>query len=524
MLVVECFPVPQRLYRWRQMNNSRPSFSAANRWNIGFDVVLRAALVLAVAVMVNFLGAKFYHRFYLSQQTRVELSSRTLSVLHSLTNRLEVTLYYDTRDPENFYPDILELLNAYRDANKNISIRTVDYTRDPTEAMKVKEKFNLPVSIASPNSPPTKDLIIFAGGDRHDVVPGAAVVSFQTQQMRPDDPNFDPKEKRMQLLKKPVWFTGEVLFTSKVFALAHGQPLRAYFMQGHGESALTDITDNGYQKFALELAQNDIVVNDLELLGDAEVPADCSLLIVAAPVKAFSSGELQKIERYLAQGGKLLALFNYASLQQPTGLESILQRWGVSVMADYVKDLQSSDNNQSDQMVIVRNFNPKTFVNPLTQLALEMVLPRPVVKIGTAGQSGNAPQVDALVGSSETSTLAGDRAAAPRSYPLITAIEQKPVAGAVTARGSTRIIVAGDSLFLDNQLIGAAANRDFLDYALNWLCDREQLLSGIGPRPVTEFRLTLSQPQQKQLRWLLLGALPGGVLFLGWLVWLIRRK
>jgi len=94
-------------------------------------------------------------------------------------------------------------------------------------------------------------------------------------------------------------------------------------------------------------------------------------------------------------------------------------------------------------------------------------------------------------------------------------------------RGDARIIVAGDSLFLGNHYIqggSSGANRDFLNSALNWLVDRPQLVDGIGPRPVTEFRLMLTQKQQQQLRWLLLGALPGGVLVLGWLVWLVRRK
>ena len=109
---------------------SRPSFSAASRWRIGLDVVLRTALVIAVAGMVNYLGAIYSHRFYLSSQTRVALSSRTLTVLNSLTNHVDVTLYYDTRDAENFYPNILALLNEYHAANKNISIRTVDYVRD----------------------------------------------------------------------------------------------------------------------------------------------------------------------------------------------------------------------------------------------------------------------------------------------------------------------------------------------------------------------------------------------------------
>jgi ABC-type uncharacterized transport system involved in gliding motility auxiliary subunit len=107
---------------------------------------------------------------------------------------------------------------------------------------------------------------------------------------------------------------------------------------------------------------------------------------------------------------------------------------------------------------------------------------------------------------------------------LITAVEQKPAAGVAKPRGNTRTLVAGDSLFLDNQLLDAAANRDFLNYAVNWLVNRQELLTGITPRPVTEYRLVLTQPERKKLNWLLLGALPGGILVFGWLVWLVRRK
>jgi hypothetical protein len=132
--------------------------------------------------------------------------------------------------------------------------------------------------------------------------------------------------------------------------------------------------------------------------------------------------------------------------------------------------------------------------------------------------------VEELAWASPAAVLAGEFSGAARSYPLIASVEQKPLAGVANPRGSTRLVVAGDSLFLDNQLIDAAANRDFLDYALNWLVDRQELAAGINPRPVTEYRLLLTRPQQRQMTWLLLGALPGGVLLLGWLVWLVRRR
>jgi hypothetical protein len=132
--------------------------------------------------------------------------------------------------------------------------------------------------------------------------------------------------------------------------------------------------------------------------------------------------------------------------------------------------------------------------------------------------------VDELIFSSDVATLATDRNAAPHRYPLACAVEQKPVAGATNLRGTARLVVVGDSIFLGNYYIEAGGNRDFLNATVNWLVERPQSVEGVGPRPITEFRLLLTQHQQYQLRWLLLGALPGGVLFLGWLVWLVRRK
>jgi hypothetical protein len=495
---------------------SKPSFSRAGRWQIGFDVVLRTTLVLAVVVLANYLGAKFFHRFYLSSQTQVTLSARTLTVLRSMTNHVDVTLYYERKAV--FYSDIVALLDEYRAANKNISVRTVDYVRDAGEAEKVKEKYNLPPSSDDPNAPPSKDLIIFDSGGRCMVVPGEAIIRYKMEQIAPDD----PKQKELEFRKKPIAFNGEVMFTSKLLALENPQPLKAYFLQGHGESSLADQSKFGFYKFGLILAQNYILTQNLELTGDQPVPMDCNLLIIAAPTGPLREPELEQIDKYLAEGGRLLALFNYASVRRPTGLEPILQRWGVNVLPDFVKDR----NNDTDD-VIVRKFSSHPVVNPLAQLALQMIRPRCVAKVDVQNPPANSPQVDELAFSSDNSVLvgdSGDSAASPRSYPLMVAVEQKPVAGAANPRGTTRIVVAGDSLFLGNYCIEAGANRDFVGYAANWLLDRQQLLGGLGPRPVTEFRLLITQQQRRQLGWLLVGALPGGVLFFGWLVWLVRRK
>lgn len=483
---------------------SPPSFSRASRWGNGLDAIVRTALVIAVVVMVNYLGAKFSQHYFWSSQTRVVLSPRTQAVLRSLTNQLDVTLYFDRK--ADFYPDVVALLDEYRAANKKISIRTVDYVRDASEAELTKAKYKL-------NAATDKDLIIFDCGGRVKVFPGSALVEYGTRGLTED--------KKLDIA--PVKFNGEKAFTAMLLALENTQPLVAYYTQGHGEPSFTASGNFDFQKVAQLLEQNYLSVTNLGLAGEAPIPADCNLLIIAGPTKPFFETELLKLEQYLREGGRLLVLFNVHSLERATGLEPILQRWGVTVVADYVQE-QKDKHTITGQDVVTSKFGKHPVMAGLAQSTLQIDLPRPILKASQTGAPASAPQVDELMFSSEFSTLAAERLAAPRRYSLACAVEQKPVAGVANPRGTARLIVVGDSIFLGNYYIEAGSNRDFLNAAVNWLIDRPQLLEGVGPRPITEFRLLLTRHQQYQLRWLLLGALPGGVLFLGWLVWLVRRQ
>ncbi|MGH7951172.1 MAG: GldG family protein [Limisphaerales bacterium] len=481
-----------------------PSFSPRRKWKIGFDLTLRTIFVLAVIVMVNYLGAQFFERFYLSSQTRIQLSSRTLSILHSMTNRVSVTVYYDKTD--ELYPTVIALLNEYRSADPKISVKVVDYVLDAGEAQKIKEKYKL-------NSATDKDLVIFDCNGHVKIANGDSLAQYRLEMI--------PNEKDREFRKKPIAFRGEMMFTSMLLAVTNPKPLKAYFLQGHGEPSLSDSGDQGYLKFGAILGENYIATEPLQLIGDKAVPDDCNLLIIAGPQMALSENELEKISQYLDQGGRLFVLFNYFSLKHPTGLEPILARWGVNVGNDVV---QEPKNTTSGQDVIVYNFSKHPVVNPLTQLALQMILPRPIGRVNWKNPPADAPEVDELASSSPQSTLADEPTEPPRSYPLMVAVEQKPGAEISKSRGTTRIIVVGDSFFLGNHNIEGGANRDFLGYAVNWLLDRPQLVQGIGPRRVTEFRLIMTRAQLQNVRWILLGALPGFILLLGGFAWLARRK
>ena len=202
--------------------------------------------------------------------------------------------------------------------------------RDAGEAQKIKEQYKL-------NAPTDKNLIIFDCEGRVKIANGDALTQVKLE------PVPNPKEREFR--RKPIAFNGEQAFTSMLLAVTSAKPFKAYFLQGHGEPSLDDSDNYGYLKFGAILAQNYIAVTNLELNGDSGVPMDCNLLIIAAPTAPLSEPELQKIEEYLKQGGRLLVLFNYDSIKRPTGLEPILQRWGVNVVADVVKDPNTVDRS-----------------------------------------------------------------------------------------------------------------------------------------------------------------------------------
>jgi hypothetical protein len=254
------------------------------------------------------------------------------------------------------------------------------------------------------------------------------------------------------------------------------------------------------------------------------IPLDCNLLVIAGPRAEFQPLEVEKISQYLDQGGRLFAMFDVRSVSFQLGLETNLAKWNVRVTHSTVRDPNRAID-QNGSAFSVANFAVHDITKPLIGSQLEIVLPRPIERIKAPSQAGaDEPQVTELAFSSTNSVLADNPSGGSRAYPLMVAVEKGAPKGVATERGTTRMLIAGDSLFLDNQLIEAGMNRDFADSAVNWLLERSTFLTGVGPRPVTEYQLVMNQRQLRAVKGILLGALPGGILLFGGLVWLRRRK
>jgi hypothetical protein len=486
----------------------KPTFSRGRKWSIGFQVTLTVVMMLAIIVMVNYLSGHYFKRFYLSTDTKIELSPRTRNFLKSLTNDVKVILYYDRQDA--LYTTIVALLKEYQNANPKISVRTVDYMRDPGEAEKVKAHYKLPAGSV-------KDVVIFDCEGQRRPVPGEMLADYTLEQVE--------AEPQRKFRKKAVAFKGELVFTSVLLQVTNPKRLKAYFLQGHGEHRIDSDDDTGYRKcVAILQGQNYIEVAPLSLLGTNTVPQDCHLLVIAGATRPISTNELAKVEEYLNQGARLFVLFNNASSGgRETGLEPVLAKWGVRVSNGTVKDLENT-STPSGTDLIVGAFSKHPVVNSLIGSQIQLILPRPI-STNSLPLQADAPRVEEIAFSGPNAVLEGNPSGGERRrFPLIVAVEKGSVKGVVTERGSTRMIVMGDSLCFVNHQIESGANSDFLGYAVNWLLERTQLLEGPGPRPMTEYRFLITSRQLSLVRWILLVIIPGGVLLLGFGVWLRRRR
>lgn len=486
-----------------------PSFCARRRWAGRLRVMMGTVSVVALVGMVNYLALRHPARWYVTADAQMRLSPQTLSVLRTITNDVRVTVFYDREDP--VYPLVRALLREYELANPRVRVRTVDYLREAGAAQQVFAEYQLAGAT-------NKNLVLFDCQGRVMRVDGRVLTQYTLEPVRGGpEPEFQ---------RRLVAFHGERVFTTALLAVTMARPLRAYFLIGHEEHDPDSAHETvGYQRFAGLLRQNCILPATLSLEGTNSVPEDCHLLVVAGPLRPLPEAVLDKIEQYLQQGGRMLVLLNSYGLSRASGMENLLARWGVEVSPWPVLD---RDNTITGQDIKVMRFGRHPVVQPLVEggvpAALHLWRPRVVGRLPVAVAGVEGVTVSELAYSGDRSVLMGGGGTARGAFPLAVAVEKGAVPGVVTGRGSTRMVVVGDSFFLANQLIESVNNSDFGAFAVNWLLDRQFLLHQLGPRPVREFRVTLSASQMRTLQWTLLAGIPVGLLLVGGVVWWRRRS
>lgn len=465
------------------------------------SVLLAGVLVL----MVGFIGLRNPLRVNLSDRTYYELSEKTLSLLNELENEVVITVFF--QEEHKLYLDIENLLEEYEYLSRNIRVEWVDPTRDLARMEKLVSKYGLTEA----------QVVVFDIDGKFEVKKQSDIATLKLEQGH--------KEPTITA------FRGEQAFSSAIYGLMQGETPTVYFLVGHGERRVTDFDQMaGFSKIGTKVLQDNLDVQELVLTAKKKIPDDAAALVIAGPAKIMGSVEVEMIEEYLNRNGRVMILLD--ALKE-TGLETMLNRWGVGLRHDIVVD---PENTLQGSDVHIRRYNAHPISMEMESIA-QFILPRsiePLVESSEDEVAEDRPTVVPLFFTSDKSWSETQVKDSTAKFDENTGDKRGPFSlGVAVERGSTqqvldvqikpsRMVVFGDSDFVSNgSMVGG--NADLFMSALNWLLDREELIA-IASKPIEEVKLSLSSKQLNGMFWLNVAGIPSIAMVLGLLVWLRRRK
>jgi hypothetical protein len=269
-------------------------------------VVVLAALALLVGV--NYLGRQKDKKFDFNKKKLQSLDSATVNKLKSLKEPVEVLIFV-TKQERNQVPRIKEFFDKYASINRDkFKVRFINPLNEPELAgcygVREGKKGKMPAQV-----------LIAAG---QCVRKGGKNASL----------SFKGKKLSISQLK-------EEHVTNRMIRVTRKSDKKVCFLTGRSQPKTSgQKTSTGFHFLKQVLEDKGFKTMDLNLIDKDEVPKDCRMLVNAAPefqsvrpaerqhVARLSDQEVDKIERYLDKGGKMM-LFLEPSID--TGLGKLLQ-------------------------------------------------------------------------------------------------------------------------------------------------------------------------------------------------------
>lgn len=441
-------------------------------------VAVYILIVLAVLGVANFLAQRHTKSWDLTANKRFSLSDQTIKVISGLKQDVKIT-YFDQASRFAGVGGAKDLLDRYDNLSAKLSVEYIDPDKKPQLAK------------------------------------AAGIRSYGTTIL-------DVGGKREEA--KTV--TEEEITGAIIRALKGGQRM-ACATQGSGEHQLEDSERDGYNGLKDYLERNNYKTQALPLLQKAEVPKECTVLLVGGPTREYPEPVVKAIKTYVEAGGRAVLMldpplkFQGSETDENAGLVALLAEWGVKLNKDVVLDPNPMGQlfgfgaatpliSNYESHAIVREMRGTTTLFPFTR-SLEVL-------------TGKKATVDKLFSSSESSFTATDLSKAEvtpekRGTFVLAAAGTLPT-GQEKVQG--RFVVTGTSSWVSNRFLRQAGNRDLIMNMFNWLSQDEDLIS-IRPKEPEDRRLTLSARQMNMLGLSCVILLPLIIVFAGVSVWWKRR-
>lgn len=453
--------------------------SSRSRLQFRLNSALMFLLLIGAAIVLAWLSQRYDQQFDWTATGRHTLSETSREVLEKIDGPVDITAYAsDNAELRNI---ISGIVGRYQKHKEDIHLHFVNPVAVPDEV---------------------RSLGI--------TVDGELVLRYQD---RTEHVKSDSEEE----------------FTNALQRLARGGERWLAFVEGHGERAplgqanhdlgqwVNSLTSRGYQAQPINLAETD------------RIPDNTSALVIAGPQVDYLPGEVDKILRYIEDGGNLLWLVDPGKLY---GLQTLAEHLQVEIHPGTIIDFVGQLLGVNDPTIaiatgpayrphpVLQDFDITTLfpaAAPIKVIDNETWHAEPIIVSGDHTWAENGQ----LQGSVEFDEGIDD----PGPLNLMISLTREIETGDGDEAGSKkqRIIISGDGDFLSNTFIGNSGNLDLGVRLINWLSNDDDLIA-IPPRVADDLYLELSNTTKLIIILGFLIVLPLGLLVTGLVIWWRRRK
>ncbi len=311
--------------------------------------IMSLIVLLAIIVLVNFIGTFYFKRFDLTSEKRYTLAESTRTLLQNLDDEVLFKVYFDgdfnpsfTR-LKNEAKEILDEFRAYSGNQIQYEFIVPGDGLSPDEKTELEkqlyEKGLVPEQIYEKNKDKATQSLIWPG----------AVVSHKNKEAiwkifnRQDNTDY---EVSVNNSVKEL----EYSLTNTIRKLQRDKKQEVTFINGHYELDTLHIVE-----FARALSEY-YDVNRTPILGKLNALDQSDAIVIAGPDSAFSVADQFIIDQYIMRGGKVLWLVDPVGinrdtliqkgftlgLPRPLNLDNMLFKYGVRLNTVLLQDFQCS--------------------------------------------------------------------------------------------------------------------------------------------------------------------------------------
>lgn len=436
-------------------------------------------VVVAIVTVGNVLADRYNKTYDATANKRYSLSDQTAKIVKGLKQDATITYFNQTKD----FREGKDLLDQYANLSPKIHVKYVDPDKDPQLAREAGIR-NL----------------------------GTAVVQVGTKQ-----------EEAKSMTEEGV--TGAFIRDLK------SGTRTVCFVSGSGERQIDDSNREGFSQFKDLLGKDHYETRTIDLLTKAEVPNDCTTVVLAGPQRNYEQPEVEAIKKYVEDGGRAFFMLDpplkigREDIADNDALTTLLQTWGVTMDKDLILDLNPIGQiaGLGPQIALVTHYASQPIVNEMKGTATGFPLVRSLQI-----KNGDKTTVEKLFDTSSSSFATSNlnspsvdvRDPKNKKGPLTIAAAGTYSTGKENSQG--RFVVIGSSGWAANRFLGFNGNDDLALNAVNWLSSDEDLIS-IRPKPKDDRRITMTAGQLSFVRAVSQFMLPLIVLVAGVGVWWKRR-